>query len=176
MDANTFMCAKRIALTGCTSLICSLGILSYGFYFKGPQKGYTELKTPIIDHKRIVIESVVKDRYIAEVIAKKKYPYTIAAIKKIESDTHGPNITGDGGDSQGMYQVQEKHWGKVPETVEGQTDQVADILEDLVKSQGYYEAPRAYNGSGKKARLYRNKVLTLVKEMEYLEQELKRKS
>lgn len=170
------MNAKLILKIGCINGIISLSIASYGFYYLTPHASDREIKTTIINPKQAVIESVVKDKYIAEVIAKKKYPYTIAAIKKVESSQSGPLTVGDKGESIGMYQIQPRHHGEVPLTVEGQTDKVEDILEGLIKEQGYNEAIRAYNGSGSKARLYRKKVLTLVREMEYLEKELQRKS
>jgi len=72
----------------------------------------------------------------------------VAAISIKES--HGtPWAVGDKGKSKGAWQVQEKHWGKVPLTAVEQALQAERILEELVASvpQGDLRCALAkYNG------------------------------
>ena len=122
--------------------------------------------------KQEVIKRYCGDKHISSVIANSKYPYTLAAIAKIES-SYKPQAKGDNGKSFGMYQIQSHIWGKFEDTLEGQTNKAEEILEKLIKEQGYYEAIRAYNGSGKKAKQYRNKVIKEVNELQQMETEIR---
>jgi hypothetical protein len=105
------------------------------------------------------LELFLKDRYIAEAISKTKRPYIIAAIKYEESRRGGPYTVGDEGDSRGMYQVQPKHHGPVPDGVEPQTNQCERILEPLINRYGVEEGIRRYNGRGPSAEQYARRVL-----------------
>ena len=109
------------------------------------------------------IDSLVKDKRIANAIKKTKYPYTLAAIAKQETGgTFDPNTVGDKGKSFGLYQIQERHWGKFDKSIEGQTKKAEEILDKLVKEHGYNKAVERYNGSGRMARAYRANVLKTV--------------
>lgn len=109
------------------------------------------------------IDSLVKDKRIANAIKKTKYPYTLAAIAKQETGgTFNPNTIGDKGKSFGLYQIQEQHWGKFDKSIEGQTKKAEEILDELIKEHGYNKAVERYNGSGRMARLYRANVLKTV--------------
>lgn len=109
------------------------------------------------------IDSLVKDKRIANAIKKTKYPYTLAAIAKQETGgTFDPNTVGDKGKSFGLYQIQERHWGKFDKSIEGQTKKAEEILDELVKEHGYNKAVERYNGSGRMARTYRANVLKTV--------------
>lgn len=121
-----------------------------------------------IEKKQAAISLICKDNYIASVISKSKYPYTLAAIAKVESD-YRPRAVGDGGKSWGMYQIQRRLHGEFRDTIESQTDKAEDILEALINEQGYYNAIKAYNGTGRPAIKYRQKVLKIVRELETIE-------
>ena len=112
------------------------------------------------------IDYLVKDKRIANAIKKTKYPYTLAAIAKQETGgTFDPNTVGDKGKSFGLYQIQERHWGKFDKSIEGQTKKAEEILDELVKEHGYNKAVERYNGSGKQARAYRKDVLATVRKL-----------
>lgn len=110
------------------------------------------------------LKRYIRDDYIAEVIARSGYPYLLAAIAKVESD-YKPQIKGDGGDSHGLYQIQEKHWGTFDKSVEGQTLKAEQILSELIKQHGYSMAVERWNGTGKQARAYKKKVFACMKDI-----------
>ena len=118
-------------------------------------------KTPA----QMQIESYSKDPYLAEVLAETKRPYTLAAIAKRESGFRY-YVYGDGGDSFGLYQYQEKHWGKGGKTVEEQTRKAEEIFESLVQECGYSKAKERWNGSGRKARIYKANLDKTIKEIQ----------
>jgi hypothetical protein len=150
------MDARLIAKTGIISSLIGLSILWYGFYEKTPLRLNMEARKPIPER---VIADICKD---------------LAAIAKVESD-YRPRAIGDNGKSFGLYQIQQRIWGELKsDSLEDQTDKAQEILETLLKEQSYYEAIKSYNGSGEKANQYRKKVLTIVKELEYKEAELRR--
>lgn len=70
---------------------------------------------------------------MAIAVSKTKNPPLMAAIAIKESNA-SPKAIGDGGDSKGAFQVQEKHWGKVPNTATEQALQAEKILDELVAS------------------------------------------
>lgn len=107
-----------------------------------------------------------QNKELAECLADTKYPYVLAAIAKVESD-YRPHVKGDGGDSFGLYQIQRKHWGSVGSTIEQQTDKAEAIFSTLRgRSDTNGEAIRRWNGSGKKARIYQQKVIKAIKEIQ----------
>jgi hypothetical protein len=109
------------------------------------------------------IDKLVKNERIAKAIKKTKYPYTLAAIAKRETGgTFNPNLIGDRGQSFGLYQIQEKHWGKFDKSIEGQTKKAEEILDELIKAHRYTKAVERWNGSGRMARVYRDDVLKTV--------------
>ena len=70
---------------------------------------------------------------MAIAVRKTKNPPLMAAIAIKESNA-SPKAIGDGGDSKGAFQVQEKHWGKVSNTATEQALQAEKILQELVQS------------------------------------------
>lgn len=66
-------------------------------------------------------------------VCKTKNPKLMAAIAIKESYGDSKAI-GDNGDSKGAFQVQEKHWSRVPSTATEQALQAEKILEELVAS------------------------------------------
>lgn len=61
---------------------------------------------------------------------------------------------------RGAFQVIERHWGKVPKDIQGQQRQNERIMDELLQASGgsLHGALRRYNGSGKAARRYANRV------------------
>lgn len=86
-------------------------------------------------------------------------PFLTLAQGNIESNLNHL-VTGDKGKSVGAFQVQARHWGDVPKDFLGQAKQYQRIMLELVaKNQGdVWEAVEDYNGSGKQAVRYREKV------------------
>lgn len=84
----------------------------------------------IEDLTRLKVKQPVE---IGIAVCKTKNPKLMAAIAIKESfgDT---KAIGDNGDSKGAFQVQEKHWSKVPVTATEQALQAEKILEELVAS------------------------------------------
>jgi hypothetical protein len=111
------------------------------------------------------LERYIKDKHIAEEIAKTKRPYIYAAIAKVESDFR-PQIIGDGGDSHGMFQIQRKYHGWLGDGVQHQTDLCQRILEPLIARHGLEEGIRRYNGSGPAARRYSKRIIELSRIIE----------
>jgi hypothetical protein len=120
------------------------------------------VKNPV----QVKLERYIKDPYIAEVISRTKRPYIMAAIKIVETEQAGPLIKGDNGDSHGIFQVQPRHHGKVPKTIEGQTKMAERIVEALIQKKGLKEGIRAYNGNGPAARRYSQRVIELATKIE----------
>jgi hypothetical protein len=91
-----------------------------------------------------------------------KKPKLMAAMAIIESNGNTKAV-GDSGQSKGAYQVQAKHWGEVPATATEQAQQAERILEELVQSsRGRLRSGLTkYNGKGRKARQYADRVLRL---------------
>lgn len=93
---------------------------------------------------------------MAIAVSKTKDPALFAALAIAES-TGNPSATGDGGRSKGAFQVQEKHWGPVPETATEQALQAEKILEDLLQDSSLRDDRRGslryalarYNGGGR---------------------------
>jgi hypothetical protein len=104
----------------------------------------------------------VGDVEIANAIAKSKYPKTLAAIAKVESEFKRDAI-GDRGEAFGLFQIQQKHHGQVPADIVGQTKKAEGILDDLVRRRGYYQAIALYNGDGPASRRYRDKILNTMR-------------
>ena len=94
---------------------------------------------------------------LAETIASLPHPRILTAIAAKE--TAFRNISGDGGTSQGIFQVQRKHWGPVPSEPALQAVQASKILESLIKAKGLRAGVKAYNGAGEKAERYAESVL-----------------
>ena len=63
---------------------------------------------------------------------------------------------GDSGKSKGAFQVQARHWGKVPEGFLAQARQCERIREGF--GGDTWTAVRKYNGKGKQAKEYEWKV------------------
>jgi hypothetical protein len=153
------MNAKKIALYGLGSVTMLGGIVSYSFYKQTSPVASQEL---VRTNLEIAIADMCKDDYIAEHIAKSKYPFELGAIASVESDCR-PQIRGDNNEAYGLYQIQEKHWGRFNDDIGSQTRKAETVLDALVKQHGYERAIERYNGSGVEARLYKKKVLDRIK-------------
>jgi hypothetical protein len=62
---------------------------------------------------------------------------------------------------KGAFQVIEKYWGKVPDDLRGQVLQNERIMEELLKVTGgdLHAALRKYNGKGRAAKRYADRVI-----------------
>lgn len=95
-----------------------------------------------------------------------KYPKTLTAIAAVESGKCGKTTTkGDKGQSRGIFQVQRKHWGHEGDSLEAQVRKADWVFDQLVQEHGYRGAVKAWNGSGKQAERYRQKVYAKLGEM-----------
>lgn len=99
-------------------------------------------------------------------------PALMAAIAVAESNGD-PAAVGDGGESLGAFQVQEKHWGEVSASPVQQALQAERILEGLLKererlrcqSDRIRASLAAYNGGQRPSRVsykYADRVMKLV--------------
>ena len=70
---------------------------------------------------------------MSSAVLQTKQPALMAAIAVKESNGT-PWAVGDGGESKGAFQVQEKHWGEVSPNVYDQVIQAEKILEELSAS------------------------------------------
>ena len=105
-----------------------------------------------------------KDPYIAKCISETKYPYTLAAIAKVESD-YRPQIVGDKGASHGLLQIQRKWYGDIPDSVSAQCAKGESIFDGHYRRHSYRDAISKYNGTGKPSRVYADKVLKAKREI-----------
>jgi hypothetical protein len=143
-------------------------LLVYGAFLssviKLPEKKFThiEKKKSIVEQK---IHKYCKDEYIANILSKSKRPYIMAAIAKVESD-YRPHIIGDGGDSYGMFQINRRFHKWPNDGLECQLNASERILNPLIVQYGLTEGIRRYNGRGKDARRYAQRVITIAKEIE----------
>lgn len=81
-------------------------------------------------------------------------PMLMAPIAKKESRGN-PKAVGDRGESRGAFQVQSKHWGKVPSHPTKQAQQSEWILNELLAETGSLPvAVSRYNGTGSAAKRY----------------------
>ncbi len=102
---------------------------------------------------------------MAVAVTQTKRPALMSAIAVKESNGD-PKAVGDSGASKGAFQVQEKHWGKVPSDAVGQALQAERILEELVQSRRGHlrRGLAAYNGGTRPPRVayrYADHVLAL---------------
>lgn len=92
-------------------------------------------------------------------------PHITIAQGYIES---GMNVYAVGSRKEkGAWQVQEKHWGKVPGDLKGQAEQSERILNELLKSSSgdICVALARYNGRGTQALQYVRKVRKMAFEI-----------
>ena len=101
---------------------------------------------------------------MAVAVTQTKRPALMSAIAVKESNGD-PKAVGDSGASKGAFQVQEKHWGKVPSDAVGQALQAERILEELLSSARHLRSGLArYNGGTKPPRAayrYADHILAL---------------
>lgn len=97
-------------------------------------------------------------------------PLLVKSVGIVESGLNHFAV-GDSGASKGAYQVQAKHWGKVPKDLYGQTKQADDILTVLAKENkgNHLVAVERYNGLGYMAKRYQTKVIKKSMELYILE-------
>jgi hypothetical protein len=154
---------KKLAVGVLGASLISWGLVGYGFHKENiTTSPMRSDKDKIIDKS---IYKMVGDKHIANTLACSKYPRILTAIAKVESDFR-PQIVGDSGDSVGLFQIQPKHHGAVPETIEGQTKHAERILDELIRQHGMPKAIERYNGKGQQARRYKQKVIAIIDEME----------
>jgi predicted HicB family RNase H-like nuclease len=98
-------------------------------------------------------------------------PMLSMGISQVESN-HNFLIKGDKGKSHGMFQIQPRIWGKVGKSVKSQMAKHDAILLELLEAcgQDVMEATKRYNGSGKQAKRYAEKVRRSALEMALLEE------
>lgn len=82
-------------------------------------------------------------------------PIVTLAQGLVESNLNHLSV-GDSGRSKGAFQVQAKHWGRVPNNLLDQAKQCERIRTGL--DNDIWTAVRKYNGSGRQARSYEWKV------------------
>ena len=123
-----------------TAFIIILGIaliwvLVYIFFYKKP----VEVPLSLSDYDKIYIVFSLTGSPVPNVMTSAvldtPYPYLLTGIAVKESNGT-PWAVGDKGQSKGAFQVQEKHWGKVPVDVSEQAKQATAVLEALVESRG----------------------------------------
>lgn len=148
---------RKITIAALAAYVGGLGALAGASYERVTEQ---PVKSRMIQR----LTRFTGDPYIAEVLAKTEYPFELAAIAKIESGFR-PLVKGDSGASFGLYQIQEKHWGMVPRTVEGQTRKAEKIFHNQVIRYGRIQAIAKWNGTGERAEKYRSKVLLAMKEI-----------
>ena len=134
---------------------------------KGTYKGGIYVPPYIINKQAYIkIYKYSNDAYIAESICDTKYPYQLAAIAKVESN-YKPLVRGDSGSSFGLFQIQKKHWGKVPERVPDQVAKAEGIYTSLLQKHKSFDlATTRWNGKGKKAKIYTAQVMQIKREIE----------
>lgn len=98
--------------------------ISYASHFRADETAM------IADLKRLKVKQPVE---LGIAVCKTKNPELMAAIA-IKESSGDTKAIGDSGDSKGAFQVQEKHWSKVPATATEQALQAEKILEELVAS------------------------------------------
>lgn len=108
------------------------------------------------------LEAVTNDRYIAEVLAKSKYPLLLTAIAKQESGFR-PLVRGDGGKSWGMFQMQPKLHGNFNLSVENQVRKAEQVMTWMIAAYGWPKAAQKWNGEGRDARRYQKSVLATMR-------------
>lgn len=110
---------------------------------------------------------------MAIAVTQTKRPALMAAIAVVESNGD-PKAVGDKGASKGAFQVQPKHWGKVPTTATEQALQAERILEELLSSARHLRrdntrlrvALARYNGGDRPPHIsykYADKVMRLAR-------------
>lgn len=109
---------------------------------------------------------------MAVAVTKTKNPKLMAAIAIKESNGR-PRAVGDSGASKGAWQVQEKHWAKVPPTATEQALQAEKILEELVASSRgrLLQALSRYNSGKPNSRIgkrYAKNVIAIQKSIKVI--------
>lgn len=103
-----------------------------------------------------------------DVMPQRKQAMTLAAIAHRETVRGGydHHAIGDGGKSKGLFQIQQRLHGAVPDDLEGQVAQATDLFLDYARRYGYRAAVKRWNGDGPLAQGYQRHVLAMVREME----------
>ena len=124
--------------SGFTALVSLAVLVVCIFLFKGCTEEVQVYKAHYRPEELKMIEVFRKHgsdqpEAMAVAVHKTKNPPLMAAIAIKESNGR-PKAVGDSGASKGAFQVQEKHWTKVPTTATEQALQAEKILEELVAS------------------------------------------
>lgn len=134
----------------------------------GKQQGYSARAVQQVELVKAFHEAGSPDAAtMARAAMRTKRPALSAAQAIVESRG---NIKARGkAGEKGAWQVREKYWGKVPGSAVKQALQNERIIEDLIRATGGLPlAVERYNGTGKKARVYSRKVLTLARRLDVL--------
>lgn len=160
------LCRNRGTLVTCV-LVFFMGLL---LLVAIPTKKAVAKKNIVLTHglqtKSTRLQTILPAKY-AVAIAKTDHPEILAAIAYRETVRGGYDHTafGDQGRSKGLFQIQERHWGHVPDDIEGQVNKANTVFNYLVKKHGKKEAVRRWNGSGPRARAYQRYVLNMAKSL-----------
>lgn len=155
---KAIMIATIVALV---AMIC--GVLFFSFFT--PQEvrpGFTRFDTMQTFFKA---NGSPVPAVMANAVQQTKRPTLMAALAVQESNGT-PWAVGDNGKSKGAFQVQPRHWGKVPVDAVAQALQAEKILDELLARRGRLRpAIIAYNGAGPAARAYERRVSRLERSL-----------
>lgn len=167
---------RSCSFIGIFTLVCLLIMALIIFGFKGCDKKPAPVYASHFSNQEInfIIEFAKNGSShpieMGLAVCKTKNPRLMTAIAIKESNGR-PKAIGDSESSKGAFQVQEKHWGKVPNTATEQALQAEKILDELVASspRGNLRSGLAkYNGGVKPPKSsyrYADSVLKLMKEV-----------
>lgn len=130
---------RSCGFLGVFSLVSLLIIALFIFGFKGCDKKSSPIYASHFSKQEIdfIIEFAKRGSShpieMGIAVCKTKNPRLMTAVALKESDGD-PTAVGDSGLSKGAFQVQEKHWGSVPDTATEQALQAEKILDELVAS------------------------------------------
>lgn len=102
---------------------------------------------------------------MANAVLRTKSPRLLAAVSVVESDGN-PRVkhTGFKKRHHGAFQVNPKHWGKVPKDAAGQALQAETIIEELTETMTIKKALNYYGGDKTKSQ-YANDILAEMEEV-----------
>jgi hypothetical protein len=159
----------KLRSTGEACLFLVLFVLVMGVVGRIEQEPPPAIVQPVSKSRtQQQIETILPEVYAKPIAERTAYPRTMAAIAYRETVRSGKDHTaiGDGGESRGLFQIQPKWHGPVPDEIEAQIDKANDLFLDYVRRFGYRKAVQKWNGEGEEARAYQHEVLALVRELE----------
>lgn len=144
--------------------ITFIGMFGVVGYLEQPQDVDDATPTPVISQQTphnvfSKYTSHIPATTAMAIVQNAKRPKTLIAIASVETGKRGRVSTvGDSGKSRGVFQVQPRYWGSAGDDLEAQVKKADWVFDQLVQEHGYHGAVKAFNGTGKKAEQYRNKV------------------